>query len=202
TYTASETIKTYGLGESTVAEMLGDLWKQVRPTVGTYAKRDGVHVVLRASGPDPEEVRATISTTAAQVRALLGDAVWGSGSGTLAAWIGALLRRSGYTIATVEEATGGLLAMELRSTAAEQFLGGVIGLGTPPVADLLLRVGPATPADNSGPSLTSCAVGLFEGDMEVATTRVQTPSSAALADRAAFAALDLLRRHMQGSAAS
>jgi len=201
TYTASETIKTYGVGESTVAEKLGELWEQERPTVGTYAKRDGVQVVLRASGPNPEEVRATIAATTARVRALLGDAVWGSGGGTLTAEVGVLLGSSGLTVATIEEATGGLLAIELRTTATGQFVGGVIGQGMPPVADLLVRVGPATSADGDGASMVGCDVALFAGEAAVATTRVQTPSAAALADRATFAALDLLRRHVHGSAA-
>lgn len=199
TYTASETIKTFGLGESTVAEKLGNLWEQTRPAVGTYAKRDGVHVVLRASGPDPEEVRATIAATAAQVRALLGDTVWNSGGGTLTEEIGTLLRSSGLTVSTVEDATGGLLAMELRSTTSTQFAGGVIGQGAPPATDLLLRVGPATAKEGNDVSMVGCDVSLLASNAEVATTRVHTPSSAVLADRATFAALDLLRRHLHAT---
>ena len=44
----SRNIRTIGIGESSVEEVLGDLVHGTNPTVATYAKDDGVHVRVTA----------------------------------------------------------------------------------------------------------------------------------------------------------
>ena len=50
----SRTLKTIGIGEGHLDETLGELLKSQNPTIGVYAKPDGVHVRLTAKAATPE----------------------------------------------------------------------------------------------------------------------------------------------------
>jgi nicotinamide-nucleotide amidase len=116
------TFKTFGLGESRIVELLGDLFRRNgQAEVGTYAKMDGVAVVVRG---EPGQVEAL----AAQIRPLLGEAVWGQDGDTLPALALKLLERQKATLATLESMTGGVLSALLTgvSGASQHYLGGLV----------------------------------------------------------------------------
>jgi len=116
------TFKTFGLGESRIVELLGDLFRRNgQAQVGTYAKMDGVAVVVRG---EPGQVEAL----AAQIRPLLGEAVWGQDGDTLPALALKLLERQKATLATLESMTGGMLGALLTgvSGASQSYLGGLV----------------------------------------------------------------------------
>lgn len=195
-YIVSETLKTQGLGESTVAEMLGDLLAREQPEMGTYAKADGVHIVATASGPDPAEAAAVVQAAAAQVRAILGPAIWGAGDDTMATVVADHLERAGMTVATNETASAGRLAAELLATGSAAYRGGGIAGGAAPEAAFLLRVGAMTTEDANGRTMAGTTVELLRADVVVDRSDARIASAAALPERAAIAALDLLRRHL------
>lgn len=114
--------KTFGLGESRIVELLGDLFRRNGAVeVGTYAKMDGVAVVVRGE-PGPVEVLA------AQIRPLLGEAVWGQEGDTLPALALQLLEGRKATLATLESMTGGVLGALLTGIpgASRNYLGGLV----------------------------------------------------------------------------
>ncbi|MDT7920348.1 MAG: CinA family nicotinamide mononucleotide deamidase-related protein [Meiothermus sp.] len=116
------TFKTFGLGESRIVELLGGLFRRNgQAQVGTYAKMDGVAVVVRG---EPGQVEAL----AAQIRPLLGEAVWGQDGDTLPALALKLLERQKATLATLESMTGGMLGALLTgvSGASQHYLGGLV----------------------------------------------------------------------------
>src|SRR5690606_7131796 len=78
------TFKTIGIGESHVAERLGDLTHSSNPTVATYAKRDGVHVRVAAKAENREAATRLARATVDQVEARIGSFVWGSDGDELA----------------------------------------------------------------------------------------------------------------------
>jgi Predicted nucleotide-utilizing enzyme related to molybdopterin-biosynthesis enzyme MoeA len=72
----SRTFKTGGIGESHVAELLGDLTQASNPSVATYARADGVHVRVAAKAGTKTDAEALGAPVAARVADLLGAAVW------------------------------------------------------------------------------------------------------------------------------
>jgi nicotinamide-nucleotide amidase len=120
-------LQLYGIGESSLADVLSDLpWKSGTAEIGTRAGLEGITLVLR-SAPTPEG-RARIATLASEIRARLGDKVYGENGVPLADVVGGLLTERGLTAVTAESCTGGLVAKKLTDTpgSSTYFLGGVI----------------------------------------------------------------------------
>ena len=124
----SRTLKTVGIGEATVDEMASPLLKSRNPTIGVYAKSDGIHLRLTAKAATEAEARARIQPVEEQVRALFGTAVWGADETTLAGGVGDLLRERGLSVAVMESLTGGLVASTLTDVAgsSDYFRGGLV----------------------------------------------------------------------------
>ncbi len=128
----SHTIKTASLGESQVDQMLADLLDTTNPSVGIYARRDGIHVRLSAKAPTREEAWRLIHPLAEQVRGILGSTVWGEDEDTLQAGVGRLLRDRGMTLAVMESATGGAIASAITDVAgsSDYFRGSLVTYAT------------------------------------------------------------------------
>jgi nicotinamide-nucleotide amidase len=134
----SRTLKTSGLGEGSVDERLGDLWKGINPSIGIYARRDGVHVRISAKAPTREEAWSLIVPIEEEVRRILGPAIWGVDDDTLASGIGTLLRDRELTLALMESATGGAIADAITDGegSTEYFLGSLVTYATQAKVDL------------------------------------------------------------------
>lgn len=104
------TFKTFGIGESHVAELLGAWTQRANPSVATYAKRDGVHVRVAAKADDDAAARALLAPAAAAVADALGDRVWGTDGDELAERALAAVAARNGSLALVDLATGGRLA--------------------------------------------------------------------------------------------
>ncbi len=103
------TFKTIGVGESSIAEALGELTRQANPSVATYAKVDGVHVRVAAKAEDAEHAALLARPTLDDVAARLGDSVWGTNGDDLPSLVLSALRARGQRVAIAEGATGGVL---------------------------------------------------------------------------------------------
>ena len=124
----SRTLKTAGIGEGTVDEMVSPLLKSTNPTIGVYAKADGVHLRITAKAATAEEAHRLIGPVEEEARRVLGQAVWGADDDTLEGAVGALLKEQGLTLATMESCTGGLLATTITDVAGSSayFKGGFV----------------------------------------------------------------------------
>ncbi len=117
-------LKTFGLPESVVGEKLA----------GIEAGNDGVIIGYRAHFPEIEvkvlakaasqtSARDAAEKAAAEVRARLGDVIYGEADDTFASAVGRLLRNRGLTLAIAESCTGGLVgSMLTREPGASDFL--------------------------------------------------------------------------------
>ena len=106
--TAARTFRLAGIGESQVAERLGEgLLRSSNPIVATYARVEAVDVRISATGDDPVAANALVDQVAAIVLEQLGDHVWATGETTWADAIGGRLGELGWTLAVVEIGTGG-----------------------------------------------------------------------------------------------
>lgn len=109
-------LRTYGLPESVVGERLAGLEAAMPElTIGYRALSPEVDVKLLARASDVARARALAERASAEVRARLGDAVFGDDEDTYAGAVGRALRSRGYTLAVAESCTGGLIGATLTS---------------------------------------------------------------------------------------
>ncbi len=109
--TASRTYRLAGIGESQVADILGeDLLRTANPEVATYARAEAVDVRVSAVGDGTGSAEAMVERTAAIVLEHLGSYVWATGDTTWSEAIGARLDELGWTLAITEISAGGRLA--------------------------------------------------------------------------------------------
>jgi len=124
----SRSIKTSGLGEALVDEMLSPLLSSANPTIGVYAKTDGIHLRLSAKAAKRQDAEALLSDLEVKVRDILKDIIWGTDDDTPETAVGAILKQRGLTVATMESCTGGLLSSTITDVpgSSAYFKGGVI----------------------------------------------------------------------------
>jgi nicotinamide-nucleotide amidase len=193
---AVRTVKTFGVGESAAAEMLGSLLEQpgAGVTAGIYARDDGVHLRFSTRGAATD-----LDAPVQACRAALGDAVWGVDDDHLPEVALAALGSAGATTVASWEAdtNGSLLALLARAVPADgaaRFVGGTLDAGgatTAPLADAVIQLS-LLPEDGHGRSRVRVAIsGAVR--MEQAEVRIHGSGDQRLR-RAAFAALDRVRR--------
>jgi nicotinamide-nucleotide amidase len=106
------TLRLMGIGESLVAERLGEaLLRSTNPIVATYARADAVDVRISAvsepGGADPADL---VAGAEREVRASIGEHVWGEGDVRWPAAIQAELEARGDDLAILEAGTRGAIA--------------------------------------------------------------------------------------------
>ncbi|HEX2765241.1 MAG TPA: molybdopterin-binding protein [Candidatus Limnocylindria bacterium] len=193
---AMRTVKAFGIGESAMAERLGDLLTDPPEgvEVGIYARDDGVHVRFSTRG-DPSLLEPLVERSLE----VLGEDAFGTDADDLASAALARLGALGAsTVASWEADTGGSLLTILAATPAVEgsarYVGGVLDAGTPsgpPVADAVIQLS-LLPLDAHGRSRVRVAV-LGAAPMSPTELRIHGSGPQRLR-RAAFAALDAIRR--------
>jgi nicotinamide-nucleotide amidase len=126
------TLKTTGIGEAAVDEMVSPLLKSSNPSIGVYSRADGIHLRIAAKAASAEEARRLIQPVEEEARRILGGAVWGADDDTLAGAVGALLREHGLSLATMESCSGGLLASTITDVpgSSDYYQGGLVSYAT------------------------------------------------------------------------
>ncbi len=122
-------VLAYGLGESSVAEALGNLMARNRnPLVGTTVSDGVISIRIRSEFATVEEAGSRLHETIHEVETRLGPHAYGRDSDTLETAVGALMADAGKTLAVAESCTGGLLAAMLTASpgASVWFHGGWI----------------------------------------------------------------------------
>lgn len=115
----SKSLKISGLGESTVAERIRDIWEGLQnPTIAYLARPGEVTVRITAKANDEAEAERMISDVEKRVRDKLGVCVYGIDPETLEVVTGALLAKHKKTVAIVEACTGGWIASRLTDICA------------------------------------------------------------------------------------
>jgi nicotinamide-nucleotide amidase len=107
----SRTLHTFGMGESSVAEKLGDLMNRERnPSVGTTVSAGIVSLRINSRFESREKAQAELEQTAQACRTALGDLIYGQDEQTLQEVVGKMLAERNLDVATAESCTGGWLA--------------------------------------------------------------------------------------------
>ena len=124
----SRTIKTSGLSEGAVGELVNPMFSAVNPTFGVYAKPDGIHLRLAAKAESRQEAEKILAEGEAGIRAVLGQYIWGTDDDTTGVVIGRLLVEKGLTLAAMEDFSGGMLTASITDIPVNQsfFKGGLV----------------------------------------------------------------------------
>jgi nicotinamide-nucleotide amidase len=126
------TLRTYGIGESHVAELLGDaMLRRANPVVATYARADWLDVRVTAvdepaaDGDEPgadgvpaRAAAAILEETVTGIRATLAGHVWAEGETSWADLVSSAASAAGARIAIVEVGTTGTLGALLAEVPA------------------------------------------------------------------------------------
>jgi len=136
----SHNIHIFGLGESSVEELLRPLMENLyNPTLAPYAKDGEVMLRLTAKAPTKIEAEQLMAPVLAQVRETLGDLIYGIDTHSLEYTVIELLKEHELTLATAESCTGGLLSKRLTDIpgASKVYLGGAVSYSEHSKAELL-----------------------------------------------------------------
>ena len=106
----TRTFKTFGYSEGGAGEMVADMLAASNPTLGIYAKPDGIHLRLAAKAESVEEAEKMLVVSETRIREIMEGHIWGIDNDTLEAIVGSLLIEKGLTLAVMEDSHGGTLA--------------------------------------------------------------------------------------------
>ena len=120
-------IRTAGEGETILAEKIKDIEDSLPPEIKLAYLPNFSKVTLRLSARGSQYSEA-LDRYEAQIKARLGNLVYGTGNISLSQSIGMLLSKRGETLGTAESCTGGYIAHRITSVpgSSEYYLGSVI----------------------------------------------------------------------------
>ncbi len=130
----SRILKTWGLSESKVDELVKPFLSSNNPTLAIYARQDGIVLRITAKSAGEDSAWQMISIMETNIRRVLEDHIWGVDEETMAGVVERLLADKGLTLAVCESLTGGFLAYTLASTMGNSpyFRGGIVVNGNEP----------------------------------------------------------------------
>jgi nicotinamide-nucleotide amidase len=181
-------LKIIGVGESAVDDKVGHLIAHSsNPTVGVLALPGQVDVRIAAKAADKTAALKLIAPVEAEVRELLGSAIFAADDETMEHVVGKLLRERNRTVAACEDLTSGLLADRLNTAGLDRFGAGFICNGeasmraliknvadTPDIANLLEdHVALTDELARAARELSGCDLGLALHAVADPTTEVQ-----------------------------
>lgn len=135
-------LRTGGMTEGGIDEVLGDLFGAENPYLGIYAHVDGIQLRIISRAPTDEEALAMTEPLEAEIRSRMGTAIWGADDDSAASQLGSLLVDSGLTVGVIDSGTGGTVASMLSHASGHErwFRGSMItGPGGAPLATPLLE---------------------------------------------------------------
>lgn len=208
----STNLRTLGIGESAVSEILDEMTQRPWPYIGTYAKNDGVHVRVTARADAPEQAERDLQDTVAEIRRRLGDFIYSDDERSLALVLLDSLRARDLTISVAESGTAArfgsfLLAEPAASGLVLDVSSAALESEPRSAPTLALDACRKTGSDvGVGVVLTAepAELGLYDGVVEVAVAGAlesiaSFPIRAAFIEiqrRSAMHAADVLRRSM------
>ena len=133
----SRVLRTWGLSESAVAEMVAPRVEALedagQSTLAFLASGiEGIKVRITAKAEDEAAAVAVLDAEEKELRALLGEAVFGVDEQGIEDVVGRLLGERGWSVAVAESVTGGMLASRLVDVpgSSDWFRGGVVAYGS------------------------------------------------------------------------
>ena len=179
----SRVLKSWGESESRLAELLAGrieaLDRAGNPTIAFQASGiEGLKIRITAKAQDAAAAEALIAGEEANVRAIVGDAIFGADEQTMESVVLDLLRERGLSLAVAESLTGGLAGARLTAVpgASDVFRGAVVSYASEVKFDLLgVPEGPVVSAD-AAKAMAARGARALGADIGIATTGVAGPA--------------------------
>ena len=179
----SRLVRTTGIPESTLAERMGEIEREIAPLSLAYLPGlDGVDLRVSAWQLPPDEADARLAVAAALLQERGAEYVYGEGEADLAELVLDAARRRGVRIATAESCTGGLVGARLTEIpgSSDVYVGGVVAYANE-LKTGVLGVDPALVAEHgavSEPVAAAMARGAIQrlgADAAVSVTGIAGP---------------------------
>lgn len=124
----SHNIRTFGIGESAMSELVSDLLEMENPTVAPYAKSGEALLRVTAKAESEEKAELLMKDTVEEIKKRLGDYVYGTDVNSVEEAVSEILKEKNMTVAFAESCTGGLCAKRITDIggASQIFHCGVI----------------------------------------------------------------------------
>lgn len=124
----SHNIRTFGIGESSMAERVNDLFDAQNPTVAPYAKDGEALLRVTAMAKTKEDAESLCEPIIEEIKKRLDAYVYGVDYNCIEEAVVGMLKEHHLKVATAESCTGGLIAKRITdvSGASEVFECGII----------------------------------------------------------------------------
>lgn len=124
----SHTVRTFGIGESSMSEAVADLLEKENPTVAPYAKDGEALLRITAKAESEEEAEKLIAPLIEEINQRLGSFIYGIDAKSIEEATVSLMKEKGLTAAFAESCTAGLCAKRITdiSGASQVFHYGVV----------------------------------------------------------------------------
>lgn len=179
----SRTLRTWGESESGLNERLDDVIARLdaegNPTLAFNASGwEGIKVRLTAKASTSEAATELLDHWDAEVRAAVGEIVFGVDDDTMESVVLQALRERGWSVGLAESVTGGLVAGRITNVAgaSEVFRGGVVSYASEVKFELLgVPEGPVV-SEEAALAMADGARRVLGSDVGVALTGVAGPA--------------------------
>jgi nicotinamide-nucleotide amidase len=180
----SRSLKTWGTSESALAEMVAHRLEALdarggNPTIAFLARGiEGLVVRITAKAGSEEEARALVESEEKELRAVLGDLVFGVDDETMEHAVLTRLRARGWTLGVAESLTGGLIGARIVNVpgASEVFRGAVVSYATDVKRALLEVDAPVVVSEEAARQMAEGAQRALGADVGIAVTGVAGPA--------------------------
>lgn len=124
----SHNVRTFGIGESAMSQLVEDLLESENPTVAPYAKDGEALLRVTAMADNEAEADRLCAPVIEEITNRLGDYIYGIDLTCIEEAVVALLKEKGMKLATAESCTGGLIGKRITniSGASSVFDCGII----------------------------------------------------------------------------
>jgi len=180
----SRSLKTWGTSESALAEMVAHRLDALdarggNPTIAFLARGiEGLVVRVTAKGSSREEAAALVADEERELRAILGDLVFGVDDETMESAVLELLRGRGWTLGVAESLTGGLIGARIVNVpGASETFRGTLGTYATEVKRTVLGVkAESVVSEDAAREMAEGAQRVLECDVAIAATGVAGPT--------------------------
>jgi nicotinamide-nucleotide amidase len=179
----SRSLKTWGTSESALAEMVAHrldvLDASGHATIAFLARGiEGLVVRITAKAETEEAARVLVEAEERELRAILGDLVFGVDDETMEHAVLARLRARGWTLGVAESVTGGLIGARIASVpgASETFRGTIGAYATEVKRSVLGVTADPVVSEESAAQMAQGARRVLGADVGIAVTGVAGPA--------------------------
>ena len=180
----SRMIRTWGEAESTLGERIAGrieaLEAKSNPTIAFLAMGiEGLKIRVTAKAESEPEALRMLDAEEAELRAILGDVIFGIDDQSMERVVADLLTERGMTVGVAESLTGGLVGARLAETkgASKFFRGSIVSYDSKVKFDLLgVPEGPVV-SPEAAEAMAWGACKRLEADVGIAVTGVAGPST-------------------------